>query len=76
VEGKDNYEGLQQFLNCTFKLTRENRLRRFLYQASKASVTADQTAGAKFPFRDSDIESIPSCGSPSAFGGGRPGNQY
>jgi SAM-dependent methyltransferase len=35
VEGRDNYEGLQQFLSCTVKLTRENRLRRYLYQASK-----------------------------------------
>ncbi|GAC1662589.1 MAG: methyltransferase domain-containing protein [Acidobacteriaceae bacterium] len=35
LEGKDNYEGLQRFLDCTFQLTRENRLRRYLYQASK-----------------------------------------
>jgi ubiquinone/menaquinone biosynthesis C-methylase UbiE len=35
IEGKNNYEGLQQFLSCTLKLTRENRLRRYLYQASK-----------------------------------------
>jgi SAM-dependent methyltransferase len=35
MEGKDNYEGLQRFLSCTLKLTRENRLRRYLYQASK-----------------------------------------
>lgn len=35
VEGKDNYEGLQLFLNCTCQLMSQNRLRRFLYQASK-----------------------------------------
>lgn len=35
IEGKDNYEGLQQFLNCTFTLLSQGRLRRFLYQASK-----------------------------------------
>lgn len=35
IEGKANYEGLQRFLNCTYKLTSENRLRRYLYRASK-----------------------------------------
>jgi SAM-dependent methyltransferase len=35
VEGEDNYEGLQRFLSCSLKLTRENRLRRYLYLASK-----------------------------------------
>jgi SAM-dependent methyltransferase len=35
IEGKANYEGLQRFLSCTFRLTGENRLRRYLYQASK-----------------------------------------
>lgn len=35
IEGKANYEGLQRFLNCTFKLTSENRLQRYVYRASK-----------------------------------------
>jgi SAM-dependent methyltransferase len=35
IEGKANYEGLQRFLSCTFKLTSENRLRRYVYRASK-----------------------------------------
>jgi SAM-dependent methyltransferase len=35
MEGKGNYEGLQRFLSCTFKLTSENRLRRYVYQAFK-----------------------------------------
>ena len=35
MEGKANYEGLQRFLACTVKLTTENRLRRYVYRASK-----------------------------------------
>jgi SAM-dependent methyltransferase len=35
MEGKANYEGLQRFLSCTVKLTSQNRLRRYVYRASK-----------------------------------------
>jgi hypothetical protein len=35
IEGEANYEGLQRFLSCTITLTREKRLRRYLYQASR-----------------------------------------
>ena len=35
IEGEANYEGLQQFLNCVSRLTRENRLLRYVYCASK-----------------------------------------
>jgi SAM-dependent methyltransferase len=35
IEGEVNYEGLQRFLGCTFKLTSENRLRRYVYRALK-----------------------------------------
>lgn len=35
IEGKANYEGLQRFLTCAVALTRENRLRRYVYGASK-----------------------------------------
>lgn len=35
IEGEANYEGLQRFLNCAANLTRENRLLRYVYQASK-----------------------------------------
>ncbi len=35
VEGRGNYEGLQRFLSCTAQLTRERRLLRYLYAATK-----------------------------------------
>jgi SAM-dependent methyltransferase len=35
LEGEANYEGLQQFLNCVARLTRENRLLRYVYRAVK-----------------------------------------
>ncbi len=35
IESKANYEGLQRFLSCTCKLSSENRLRRYVYRASK-----------------------------------------
>jgi SAM-dependent methyltransferase len=35
IEGEANYEGLQRFLNCVSRLTRENRLLRYLYRAAK-----------------------------------------
>ncbi|HEX4165750.1 MAG TPA: class I SAM-dependent methyltransferase, partial [Bryobacteraceae bacterium] len=35
IEGQANYEGLQRFLNCVSRLTRENRLLRYVYRASK-----------------------------------------
>ncbi len=34
-EGEENYEGLQRFLNCVARLTRENRLLRYVYRATK-----------------------------------------
>lgn len=35
IEGEANYEGLQRFLSCVSRLTRETRLRRYVYRASK-----------------------------------------
>lgn len=35
IEGEVNYQGLQRFLNCVSRLTRENRLLRYVYRASK-----------------------------------------
>jgi len=35
VEGKTNFEGLQRFLDCVHVLTRERRLLRYLYVATK-----------------------------------------
>ena len=35
IEGQANYEGLQRFLSCVSRLTRENRLLRYVYRASK-----------------------------------------
>ena len=35
IEGEANYEGLQQFLKCVSRLTRERRLLRYVYRASK-----------------------------------------
>lgn len=35
LEGEANYEGLQQFLHCVSRLTREHRLLRYVYRASK-----------------------------------------
>lgn len=35
IEGAANYEGLQRFLNCVSRLTRENRLLRYVYRAAK-----------------------------------------
>jgi SAM-dependent methyltransferase len=35
IEGEANYEGLQQFLDCVCRLTRERRLLRHIYRASK-----------------------------------------
>ena len=35
LEGDANYEGLQRFLNCVARLTRENRLLRYVYRAAK-----------------------------------------
>ncbi len=35
IEGEANYEGLQSFLSCVSRLTRENRLLRYVYRASK-----------------------------------------
>jgi SAM-dependent methyltransferase len=35
LEGEANYEGLQRFLDCVARLTRENRLLRYLYRAVK-----------------------------------------
>ena len=37
AEGNANFEGLQRFLSCVHTLTRERRLLRYLYFASKAS---------------------------------------
>ena len=36
VEGEANYEGLQQFLHCVSRLTREHRLLRYIYRAVKS----------------------------------------
>lgn len=36
VEGSGNFEGLQRFLSCVFKLCSERRLLRYLYIADKA----------------------------------------
>ena len=35
IEGEANYAGLQRFLNCVSRLTRENRLLRYVYRAAK-----------------------------------------
>jgi len=35
IEGQTNFNGLQRFLTCVHGLTREQRLSRFLYLASK-----------------------------------------
>lgn len=35
LEGEANYEGLQRFLDCVARLTRENRLLRYLYRAAR-----------------------------------------
>lgn len=35
LEGQTNYEGLQRFLDCVTRLTRENRLLRYIYRAVK-----------------------------------------
>ncbi len=35
IEGNSNFEGLQRFLSCVHTLTRERRLRRYLYLANK-----------------------------------------
>jgi hypothetical protein len=35
MEGQTNFDGLQGFLACVHTLTREQRLSRFLYLASK-----------------------------------------
>jgi SAM-dependent methyltransferase len=35
IEGESNFEGLQEFLSCTHKLTSEKRLSRFMYFAKK-----------------------------------------
>ena len=37
IEGKANFEGLQQFLSCVHMLTSERRLLRFLYFAQKSA---------------------------------------
>jgi hypothetical protein len=37
IEGKANFEGLQQFLSCVHVLTSERRLLRFLYFAQKSA---------------------------------------
>jgi hypothetical protein len=37
IEGKANFEGLQQFLSCVHLLTSERRLLRFLYFAQKSA---------------------------------------
>jgi SAM-dependent methyltransferase len=44
IEGEGNYEGLQRFLSCTSRLARENRLRRYVYQASKPGFGAEYSA--------------------------------
>jgi hypothetical protein len=37
VEGNRNFEGLQQFLSCVYRLTTERRLLRNLYFANKGA---------------------------------------
>jgi hypothetical protein len=36
IEGEENFDGLQDFLNCVHALTSERRLSRFMYHAMKS----------------------------------------
>jgi hypothetical protein len=40
IEGKANFEGLQQFLSTVHALTSEGRLRRYVYVAQKPGENA------------------------------------